>query len=705
MKIFTLLTILLAFNYSYSQNNWCGFDYFLQKEIEQNPNYLQDSDLRMARAIESGLAGQDRNDSIIIPVVVHILHDNEIGDISHAQIQDALRILNEDFNRTNADTVDTRNTVNAPFSPVAANLKICFILAKKDPQGNCTNGVERRNSALGTYDANNQSAKFYNGGGLNAWNRNNYFNIWVVNSIENFSGGGGILGYGQFPDNGAANTYGIVIRNDAFGSIGTGTGDRTFTHEIGHNMGLYHTFQNGCGSNSSNCQFQGDRCCDTPPVDQAHWSCNLSQNFCNTIPNNDAYGIDAYDQYENYMSYSPCQNMFSEDQKTRVWANLNSISFMISLTSSTNLQTTGVSLPLVLCKAEFEATKKIICAGESVDFSDLSYSGVSTRTWTFNGATIATSTDSLVNVTFNTPGVYTVSLSVSDGNSTEVETKVDYMVVLPSPGIDLPIIEGFETIVFPDNYNFFSSGLSSSPDWIKTNLAAHTDDYSVYFNNFYDGAIDKNVSFISNSIDLSILDPVENLILSFDYAYNKKAVNNDEYLKVSVSNDCGETWLVRKTIHGNILNNVISTTAYFPASQDEWKHVEISSINSTYYTANFRYKFEFVSDEGNNIFIDNINLYPESWLGLDKLKEVEQYLTIYPNPAQNIIQLKYTVSNDENVSIEIYNTSGQLVKSEIKTNSFGVNTSQINVNDLPKGVYIVHMKGTSNVLTSKFIKD
>src|SRR5690606_6096029 len=128
------------------------------------------------------------------------------------------------------------------------------------------------------------------------------------------SGGQGItLGYAQFPYFGPASEYGVVIRHDAFGTMGRATGDRTFSHEAGHCFGLFHTFQDGCSS--QDCSSNGDYCCDTPPVSEAQWSCGTTQNTCTNVPTNDHYGFDAYDQFENYMSYSPCQNMFSQDQK------------------------------------------------------------------------------------------------------------------------------------------------------------------------------------------------------------------------------------------------------------------------------------------------------------------------------------------------------------------------------------------------------
>jgi PKD repeat protein len=702
MKKILLLTALSIGSLTFAQNNWCGSDKHMNEVFNQNPEFETQMYERFSRIGNGQLGPEERVDDIVIPVVVHVIHDNEEGDISMAQIHSAIEMLNEDFKRTNTDAANTRNTADAPFSPIASDMGITFALAKVDPQGNCTNGVQRRNSAAGSYDGNDDKSKYYSGGGLNAWPRGEYFNIWVVNSIENDEPGT-ILGYAQFPYWGSANTYGVIIRHDAFGKIGTANGDRTITHEIGHCFGLPHTFQSGCGSNASDCFSQGDGCCDTPPVDEAHWSCNQSQNNCSQVPTDDFYGFDALDQFENYMSYSPCQNMFSMDQESIVLTNLSDIGYLSNLVSLSNQNDKGLNSPDILCQADFTSSTTVICQGSTIDFSDLSFNDVDTRSWTFEGGTASSDSDSLTTVTYNTAGTFDVTIQVSDGLSTKTKTLTDYVTVMPDPGVALPYLESFETVSFPDNYNFFIENNDAGQTWQSTTTAAKTGSKSVMIRNYSaDGGT--RDAFISGPIDLSVLDDSEEVLLTFEYAYRKKSSSNDEWIRVYVSNDCGESWSLRKNIHGNSLSEETFSTSYLP-EQDEWNFVEITNISDTYHVPNFRYKIEFEGDDGNNIFIDDINIYPESWLGTEE-NNIENKFSVYPNPTTNTSTLNYFSNSTDEVNIVVYNVVGEKIATVFNGNvQTGNNSFTIELADYPKGIYFVNITDNSGMKTVKLIKE
>ena len=255
------------------------------------------------------------NGIIIIPVVVHVLHRGESEgtgrNISLAQIQSQIDVLNEDFRRLNADRVNTP----APFVPVASDYNFEFGLACQDPNGNTTNGVVRRQTNKNSFtyislggrpDENAMGIKMTNISGSDPWPTNNYLNIWVCDF------GDGTLGYATFPADFATspNVDGVVIDFTAFGRTGNVSPPfhlgRTATHEVGHWLNLRHI--NGdakCGDD-----FVGD----TPQQRVLNFGCPGFPHPSN-CPGNGANG----DMFMNYMDYTDdgCMNIYTNGQRLR----------------------------------------------------------------------------------------------------------------------------------------------------------------------------------------------------------------------------------------------------------------------------------------------------------------------------------------------------------------------------------------------------
>lgn len=249
------------------------------------------------------------NGTIIIPVVVHVIHaaGEAIGigrNISVAQIQSQIDVLNEDFRRLNPDRINTPNA----FVPVASDPNFEFRLACIDPNGNPTDGITRTASTVNAFSG-NDDIKFTSRGGHDAWPTNRYLNIWVSNLT------GGLLGYAQFPFDYATrpNTDGVVINTTAFGRVGNVTppfnDGRTATHEIGHWLDLFHIWGDAvCGD---------DHCDDTPQQHNENYNCPGFPHASNCT-NNGANG----DMFMNYMDYTDdsCMNIFTNDQRIRMRA-------------------------------------------------------------------------------------------------------------------------------------------------------------------------------------------------------------------------------------------------------------------------------------------------------------------------------------------------------------------------------------------------
>ena len=229
---------------------------------------------------------------VTIPVVFHVLYANSTQNISDAQIQSQLDILNEDFRRLNADQDNIWSQ--------AADTDIEFCLASFDPDGAPTNGILRVPTSVSSFGT-NDAMKFSSQGGSDAWPASDYLNYWVCNL------GGGLLGYAQFPG-GPANTDGVVCGYQYTGDIGTATAPfnlgRTGTHEVGHWLNLRHIWgDGGCGAD--------DFVADTPESDGANYGCDLGHVSCNTT-----------DMVQNYMDYSDdgCMNLFTDGQAARMQA-------------------------------------------------------------------------------------------------------------------------------------------------------------------------------------------------------------------------------------------------------------------------------------------------------------------------------------------------------------------------------------------------
>jgi PKD repeat protein len=657
-------------------------------------------------ASNSGLGNTAQKSILEIPVVVHILHDNGIGNISEAQVLNALEILNNDYNRLNADSASTRNTLNAPFQSIAGSMDVLFKLAKIDPQGECTNGIIRVNAPNLTYNT-NDDCKYAANGGSDQWPMDKYLNLWVVNSIAN-DGAGIILGYAYLPYWPSGTNYGILIRNDAFGTIGTAMNadGRTLTHEMGHLLGLQHIFDAGwsgaTGCHTADCSQNGDYCCDTPPQETANWSCSPTWNSCADVPLNDAFGFDALDQIENFMSYNACQNMFSRDQANIMQQNFIDIDFLAAIVTPENILATGINEPTILCKADFTASKQILCSGDSIQLNDQSFHNPTSWTWSISPgienidwAILSNSSSNSQNpsVQFFTGGKYQITLTSSDGTFSATETKNEFITVLPQSQT-IPYWEGFE--------NF--SDFSTNPNWIVYNAEGNnaftveqsvglSSNQSAFLQNYGQNGTNSD-ELISSSIDLSTVNPTnETVTLSFRYAYIKRNNNNDEWLKVFVTNNCGESWVQRKTIHGNQLSPDFSLSYWAPSFPSEWTTVHMVNITAAYFVENFRFKFEFEGSNGNNFYIDDINLYkgPPSdqlVLGIAESNTLAE-ISIFPNPSEEELTLRFAVNNADKGTIYIRDISGKVSQiAEIQANS-GSNVVLMETSKLSAGMYLL----------------
>ena len=315
----------------------------VEQELISNPDYTKGRISSINENIDWIKANHSEKITINIPVVIHIIHKNthsNIGvgtNISNAQIEDALKILNEDYSKTNPEYPNPpRNT----FLNYWGNPNMNFCLASTDPSGNPTNGITRTSTTVGSWDADdnfesNAMKKTVNGG-MNGWDPANYLNIWVCN-LSNSNGGGMTLGYAYLPGLQSWNAWkdGLVIDFQYFGTIdgaSTSSDGRTATHEIGHYLGLMHTFCEDtdnqgnpiCCDNDNN--NWGGNVDDTPATKDIYFgsvTSSTNNNTCNDLSYSNLFTTNVKDMDENYMSYASNSWMFSIDQVNVMNATLN----------------------------------------------------------------------------------------------------------------------------------------------------------------------------------------------------------------------------------------------------------------------------------------------------------------------------------------------------------------------------------------------
>lgn len=236
---------------------------------------------------------------ITIPVVVHVLYNTASQNISNAQIESQIAVLNNDYQKLNPDTA----RIPSYYAPRAANSGYRFMLAGIDPSGNTTTGIVRTHTDVSVFSF-NDGMKSSATGGDDAWDADQYLNIWVCNLQ------GGTLGYSSIVGGDKA-VDGVAVLYTAFGVGGTAQSPfnqgRTCTHEVGHWLNLIHTWGDAdCGD---------DQVADTPPQQQADYG-NPSGIIitCGNTP----YG----NMYMNYMDFTDDigMHMFTYGQRDRMRA-------------------------------------------------------------------------------------------------------------------------------------------------------------------------------------------------------------------------------------------------------------------------------------------------------------------------------------------------------------------------------------------------
>lgn len=263
MRFFLPLLIFLSLNLLAVAQRDCHSAEYKQEMIRLNPDMavkiqqiesFTRQQLQTPAIAVTGTEPAGKVAAVIrIPVIVHIVYNSDQQNISDAQVQSQIDVLNRDYRKLNGDTA----RLPGYFSPLVADCGFQFVLANIDTNGNPTTGIVRRYTDVSSFQL-DDAIKFTARGGDDAWDRDRYLNLWVGNLVP------GILGYASIPGSPKA-TDGVAIDYTAFGTTGTVIAPfnlgRTATHEIGHWLNLIHIWGDAdCGDDGVD---------DTPQQQQA----------------------------------------------------------------------------------------------------------------------------------------------------------------------------------------------------------------------------------------------------------------------------------------------------------------------------------------------------------------------------------------------------------------------------------------------------
>jgi gliding motility-associated-like protein len=375
---------------------YCATDWLRNRQFEENPAQLKQWQVWESDWHNHQGGDMDNPPPYELPVVVHIIHQYGPENISDAQAEQAIADINEAF--SNQGYYDPSTGVNT---------EIQFCLAKRDPDGGPTTGITRTPSVLTEMILETQDLDLKD---LIRWEPTEYINIWLVKEINSLSVGSGVAGYAYFPSSHGQPEDGIVIEADLFGS--SQANSAIAVHELGHYLGLYHTFEGGC--TNDDCLADGDRVCDTPPdATTVGVPCGIDVNSCSTDVNpadpNNPFTSDQNDLYIDYMDYGDpdCYSAFTAGQADRM-------AFFIETARASLLDSEACTHPCPNPIAiNFVPADTIIEVGTQIDFENLTV-GATDFVWLVDGSPLSSGTD--FSFLFNTEGAFVVTLQASNGN-------------------------------------------------------------------------------------------------------------------------------------------------------------------------------------------------------------------------------------------------------------------------------------------------
>ena len=619
---------------------FCATDLLHQELIEQNPQLAEEMEAQeqhyrayvqenMSRDISTRTAGINTCEGIVyIPVVVHVVHLGEpVGtgsNMSDVGINSAITGLNQKLRNQNGFGVD---------------MKMQFVLAKRDPQGNSTTGIQRVDgsgvtdfategiTSGGSEGANEMSVK-----NLSIWPRQDYYNIWVVHDIAERPGVSGQIGgyaYLPMPNN---QRDGAVIDVNFMTA-----GSDVLVHEIGHGFNLRHTFQgdnnNTACPSDNDCLNQGDFVCDTPPHRQT--DCG-SGNPCTSSGTWNS-------SRRNYMSYCNSTDRFTDGQQLRVEAAIFG-NIRSSLLESEAIIPVNQPREIGILEMLYpsESINEPICGSNFIPrVSVKNYGtdpitqlimipkvdGIATGSFNFSGTLPPGSVSPITLNPIAVPsGNHSFEIEIVVVNGSAGDAYTDNNKACGSFTFDnrseFPYCNDFESVAKPTGWQFDNP--ETEVEVMEVTLDG-VQSKSLAFNNYdaISGSLQKESNIFTQVLDLTA---AQSAGISFDISMRETFICNTPItLDVAVSTDCGENFTslynrnnARSDCPGYAPSAFPLHTvprppdtnppfeSFEPNSSNQWRNdfINLSDYAGQEIVVRFQVTTEFFN--GENIYLDNV---------------------------------------------------------------------------------------------------
>lgn len=706
-NVLTVLLLVVMFHNMVAQHRVrCGADEVRRSMLQRHPELgrqLEEAHERIVNYERQNILPPTRN-IITIPVVVHVIHDGDaIGsgeNISDAQIFSQIAVLNADYRRRNADTSNTP----AIFRPVAADVEVEFCLAQRDPLGNPTSGIVRHNYGQSSYTDIDMYDYVIP---QTIWDRDKYLNIYTARLGGSTAD---LLGYSSTPGY-PASTDAVVINFRYFGTTGNVQAPynkgRTVTHEVGHWLGLLHTWglSGGC--------FDDDNINDTPVSDQPYYGC----------PSYPQISCGSEDMFMNFMDYTndACMNIFTKGQKNRIQSVLGSVRAFIQWSEG--------CLPVPVSQLDVALVQVLYpyfyaCENPLTPLVEIRNNGAQTITsfyvnyqanggilqqfhWTGYLPFSQTTYLNLPPVMFNTgPNDLLVILSSPNNGTDQNLANNEQSIFFQLSGnlqnsVWLPFFEGFEASNFPPGWALLNPNFDRT--WQITNTAGGFGNSSqcAFFDN-YTGTSSSNPkgkkdALITFPFNLSGSEVAQ---IKFNIAYARRNNSTSDSLFVYASIDCGLNWRRIYAKGGEALATAPMTASFFTPANSEWREESISLSAFVYYPS-VMLKFENKSDWGNNIYLDDIliDFLPASSTEFD-LPATD--LEILPNPSDGRFFIRLPLKSPTDIHVYVFDIAGRVIYHETLLNASQI-YHEIVLQSWEQGIYVIKVTDTYRTFSKRLM--